>query len=106
MMPDVADHDVGQGANAHFVAARNASSFPGVIREVLEEAEVRMPDGLKFGKQAGRRTKVKITEIDIRVLVEAGHRRRIAAGEPEGAAAEDALRIDQVANNLLDAPGV
>lgn len=51
VVPFVADDDVGEGANADVATVRASALFPGSGGKVLEEIEVRLPDGFELGGQ-------------------------------------------------------
>lgn len=102
----VADDEVGQGVHAHGVGVGLPAPRPGRGAQAPEKEHVRPAEGLELGHQVVQREPVELGRPDVGVLVEARQRRRVAAGEAEGAVAEDPLRVRQVADHLLDAPGV
>src|SRR5262249_48679148 len=100
----VAGGDVGHGPHGELAAARGASPFPGRGVEVAEEEKGGLPHVLEFTRQIAQLALREIRIGHVVVLLETGERRLVVAREAEGAVGEDALGVDDVAHDLLDAP--
>jgi hypothetical protein len=73
-------------------------------REPAQEGQVRLPDESELLDQLPERDRVRARGGDVRVLVEGGQRRRLAPAEAERPVAEHALGVDEVPEDLPEAP--
>ncbi len=97
---------VSEAADRQRMAIGNPAPGPCLVVQAAEEQQMRPADQLELMHEDGQGTRVEPAELDVGILVEARQRGRIVAGEPEGTDAEDPFAVDQVADDLLDAPGV
>src|SRR3954454_8140916 len=94
----------GEAAHGRGVAGDGALARPRLVRQRVEEGDGRGADEGVLVEQVGERALVEVRAGDVEVLVEALERVRIAAGDAEGAVDEDALVVDQVADDLFERP--
>ena len=105
-MPLMTRDHVGEGSNGHRMIIGDPAPEPGFTVQAAEEQEVRPADELELLHETVQPACVEVSDRDIGVLVEAGQGGRIVAGEAKGAGPEDPLAIDEMSDNLLDAPGI
>ena len=84
---------VSQGAYRHFILAGHAAARPGLLVEIAQQREGGAADRdviLNDFRQGGVR---EGAVTDVVILLEAFHRRLVAAGNAQGAVGEDALGV-------------
>ena len=92
MMSGVAHDHVGQGPHAERDPRGRDAAQPGLFVQVAKQRDTRLPDKRQFGQKLGMRIGRVMGVPRIVVLLEAGQRRRIATGGPQGAIGENAAR--------------
>src|SRR5262249_9478597 len=96
--------DVSQRAYAGFVVIRGAAPQPRIPVQVFEQIDIRFARVFELFGQIGQRARAERGVGHVTVLVEAGERRRVVAGETQSSVSEDAFGVDQMADHLFDAP--
>src|SRR6185437_12413429 len=104
VMPLMPGDDVEQRPYTHFLAARYAASRQHGLVRMPHELDRRGAYDLQLFQQVTERPAPEIAGRHIRVLIEAGERRGIAAADAQRPIGEDALGIDHMSNDILRRP--
>ncbi len=81
-MPLVARDHVGDRPDADRFTARRTAALPGVGIEGPQQRQRRGARGAQLTEQIGERARIELCDGHVRVFVESGERRLIAARDP------------------------
>src|SRR6266496_1894273 len=104
MMQFVTGDGVGQSAGGNLLLVGNATAGGGFGIEIPEEVQSRPANVAEFGEQIGQRALAKPSVGHVVVLLEAFDGSLVSAGDAQGAVAQNALGVREMAHNFLYAP--
>src|SRR5260370_11680744 len=94
--------DEGNREDGDFLAAGRATAQPGCVIKGTDKGNGGAADGGEFLQQIGKLAGRSVRELDVVVLLEAGERGLVSAGDAKNSDGEDALGVVYVAENFLD----
>src|ERR1041385_2567629 len=94
----------GQAARGRGVAGDGAAPQPGLVRQRAEQGDGGAAGEGVVVEEVVQRQLLEVRAGDVVVLVEAGQRARVAAGDAQRAVGEDALVVDEMAEDFLERP--
>src|SRR5215475_4697730 len=104
MMFRMAGNDVCRGSRRHLFLIRDSSATPRVRSKVAELQDTRAADGFEFRNDFSERDICVICVLRPNVLIESGQRYGVVTGKHKASIREDLLTIDDVTDQLFDAP--